>query len=166
MNNLNQRILDVLRASKKINPSELESLQAQCAQEGKGKLKEILIRRGLVSEKELVSILSAELKIPFLNLSKYKLSPELAKILSAELARRHKVVPVSRIGDTLTLAMPDPSNIFVIDDIALLTHCRVECVISTQKDIAEALDRLYGSPQESMHAIAKEMDFETEDIGK
>ena len=65
MTNLNQKILDILKASKKISPSELDSVQAQCAKEGKGRLKEILIRRGLVSEKELVSILSAELKIPF-----------------------------------------------------------------------------------------------------
>ncbi len=160
MINLNERIIGLLTASKRLSPQDIEKALAVCTKENKGKLREVLVRMGLITEKELISLLSEELKIPFLNLSKYKIQAELAKELPEELARKHNIVPLSRIGDTLTLAMSDPSNIFAIDDISIVTNCKVECVISSEKDISDALDRLYAGERENIHAIAKEMSSE------
>lgn len=158
MINVNERILEILKTSQKISLADADKILASCAKEGKGKLREKLVRMGIVSEKEWVSLLSNELKIPFLNLSKYKLPAELVKILPEELARKHKMIPISKIGGTLTLALADPSNIFAIDDISILTSCKVECVISSEKDILDAVDRLYANERENIHSIAKEMD--------
>ncbi len=152
--NLSERVIEALKASKRLTDADIQKALAEYAKNTSGKLRDVLVRMGLVSEKELMSLLSVELKIPFLNLSKYKIDPQLAKLVPEKLARKHQIVPVSKIGTTLTLAIVDPFNIFAIDDISILTQCKVDCVISTEKDIVEALDRVYVNESENMSAIA------------
>ncbi|MBI2095834.1 MAG: Flp pilus assembly complex ATPase component TadA [Candidatus Omnitrophica bacterium] len=154
MKNLNDRLLEILKASGQISGKDAEGVLEEHGKNPGEKIRNILIRKGLVAEKELISILGAELKIPFLNLSKYKIDPEVIRLVSEKLARAHQAVPVSRIGGKLTIAIADPLNIVAIDDIALHTGTRVDCVISTEKDIQEALDRFYPRAGEDMTALA------------
>ncbi len=166
MRNVSERIVEALKSSKRINEADIARALAEYAKDSKGKLRDVLVRMGLISDKELTSLLSAVLKIPFLNLAKYKIDPEIAKIIPEKLARKHQIVPVSKIGSTLTLAMVDPFNIIAVDDIGLLTKSKIDCVLATEKDILEALDRAYVSDAQSMKEIASQLGGEDLEVIK
>jgi len=158
MKNLSERIIEVLKNTKRIKTTDIQKALELYSKEEKGKLRDVLVRMGLITEKELISLLSMELEIPFLNLSKYKIKPELAQIIPEKVCRKHQLIPISKIGEKITLAMADPVNIVAIDDIMLLTNMKVECVIATEKDIEEALDRLFSNEMENITALAKAAD--------
>src|SRR5262245_16848712 len=140
MKNLSERIIEVLKETKRLSDEDIQKALAAYAKEEKGKLRDVLVRMGFVSEKELTSLLSMELKIPFLNLAKFKIDPEIGKLIPEKIARKHSLIPTSKIGNTITIAMADPMNIVATDDIAILTKSKVDVVISTEKDIQDALD--------------------------
>ena len=145
MKNISERIIEALKKSNRISEADIQKALAVYAKEGGGKLADVLVRMELISENELISILGDELNMPFLNLAKYKLDPDLGQMVPEKLARKYQIVPISKMGKTLTLAVRDPFNILAIDDIAAFTKHKVDCVISTEKEITNALDRLYAS---------------------
>ncbi len=157
MKNLSERIIEVLKSTKRISEADIQKALMLYAREGKGKLRDVLVHMGIISDVELTSLLSVELKIPFLNLAKYQINPDIAKLIPEKLARKYQIIPISKIGNTITLAMADPFNIIAVDDISLLTKSKIDCVISAEKDILTALDKLYVSEQESIHKIAEEL---------
>lgn len=164
MRNLSESIIEALKSTNRISEEDIQKALIQFAKEENGKLRDILVRMGLITEKELASLLSLELKIPYLNLSKYKINPELGKLVPEKMARTHLIIPVSKIGAKLTVAMTDPLNIFAVDDIAILTQSKVDCVISTEKDILEAIDKLYINEKEDMSSIVEEIAAADEDV--
>ena len=166
MKNLSERIVEVLKSSKRINEADITRALVEYAKDSKGKLRDVLVRMGLITDKELTSLLSAELKIPFLNLAKYKIDPEIVKMIPEKLARKHQIVPVSKIGTTLTLAMVDPFNIIAVDDIGILTKSKIDCVLATEKDILDALERAYVSDAQTMKEIATQLGGEDLEVVK
>lgn len=154
---LNQMIIETLQKNHRVSEEEIQKAVDQCSQDPKLKLWNILAQKGLVEEKDLALMLSVELEIPFLNLSRYKIGPEVAKLIPEKFARKHHIVPVSRIGSQITVAMADPLNIFAVDDISILTKSRVDCVIASEKDIQDAIEKLYASEQQSIDSIAQEI---------
>ncbi len=166
MKNLSERIVEVLKASKRISEEDIQKALVEYAKEGSGKLRNVLVRMGLISDKELTSLLSAELEIPFLNLNKYKIDPEIVRLIPEKMARKHQIVPVSRMGSTLTLAMVDPFNIIAVDDIGILTKSKIDCVLATEKDVFDALDKVYASEGESMKEIASQLGGEDLEVVK
>ena len=157
MKNLSERVIEVLKATKRITEADIQKALILYAGEGKGKLRDVLVNMGLISDVELTSLLSVELKIPFLNLAKYQIHPGIAKLIPEKVARKYQIIPISKIGNTITLAMADPFNIIAVDDISLITKSKIDCVISAEKDIQQALDKLYVGDTESMHAIVEEI---------
>ena len=157
MKNLSERIIEVLKATKRISEADIQKALMLYAREGKGKLRDVLVQMGVIGDVELTSLLSVELKIPFLNLAKYQINPDVAKLIPEKLARKYQIIPISKIGNTITLAMADPFNLIAVDDISLLTKSRIDCVISAEKDILTALDKLYVNEQENIHKIAEEL---------
>ena len=122
-----------------------ESLQKAIAvQKEKNKpLSDILVEMGLVTKNDLMVILSQELGIPPMNLSRYKIDPEVLRLIPKKTAKHYKILPVSKMGTMLTLAMADPLNIFAIDDIKSLTGFKISPVITTDKDIQDAVSKYY-----------------------
>ncbi|MBI4431903.1 MAG: Flp pilus assembly complex ATPase component TadA [Candidatus Omnitrophica bacterium] len=155
MKNLSERVIEVLKKSKRLSEEDLQKALMVYAKEGRGKLRDVLVHLGLITEKELLSLLSEELKVPFLNLAKYKVNQELAKLIPEKLARKHQIIPISKIGGTLTIAVSDPLNVVAVDDISLFTKHKIECVVSPEKDIRDALDKLYISEHDSMSEVMK-----------
>ncbi len=165
MKNLSERIVEVLKTSKRISEADIQKALIEYAKDGtNGKLRNVLVRMGLISDKELTSLLSEELKVPFLNLAKFKIDGEIVKMIPEKLARKYQIVPVSKMGSTLTLAMVDPFNIIAVDDIGILTRSKIDVVLATEKDILEALDKVYAVEGESIKDIANQLgggeDFE------
>ena len=98
---------------------------------------------GIVADRDFLTILSQELDIPPIDMSRVVLDEEVMGMVSEKLARRHSVIPLSRIGDDITLVVSNPTDIVAIDDIKTVTGCNVELVLATRRDLQDALKSFY-----------------------
>jgi len=114
-----------------------------------GKLGFNLVKLGLVKEEEITRVLSQQYGVPAINLSKIEIDDAVVKLIPSEVAQKYLIMPVSRTGATLTIAMMDPTNVFAMDDIKFMTGYNVEPVVASEVAIKEAIDRYYGS----IHAL-------------
>jgi type IV pilus assembly protein PilB len=103
----------------------------------------ILMDQGVTSEWEIAATLGKQLNVPFITLSQYDIDKEVLKSIPKEIVIKYNIVPVDRTGDTLTVALPDPNNIFILDELRLLTKCQIVPVISFENDIKEAISRYF-----------------------
>lgn len=142
MLNLKEKLLDMLAKSKGIPREKLDNL-IQSQKKKNLPLRKLLVSEGIVSEQELLSILSEHLYIPYLRLSKYKFDPKIIALIPEQFCRRYVIIPLSRIGNTLTIAMSDPLDIFTLDDLKTLTNCEVDIVLGSEREIKEAIDSQY-----------------------
>ncbi|MBI4355338.1 MAG: Flp pilus assembly complex ATPase component TadA [Candidatus Omnitrophica bacterium] len=152
---LKKRLLELLKKHRLVSSEAMErALQIQRAQGGS--LSEILVKQGVVSSKDLMGLLSAELNIPPINLGKCTLDPEVVKLVPERLARQYHVVPIAKLGHTLTVAMADPMNIFALDDLKMLTKFEIDPVLAADEDIMKTLGGIYGQEREGMTALVEE----------
>src|SRR6266571_1870504 len=114
-----------------------------------GRLGSILITLGFVDDDDITSVLSRQYGVPSINLAYFEIDPSVIKLIPAEVAQKYLIVPLSRVGSTLTIATADPTNVFAMDDIKFMTGFNVEPVVSSEASIQEALEKYYGS----VHAI-------------
>lgn len=122
-------------------------------------LGEALVQRGLIHEKDLLLLLVRELHIPSIDLSKFKLDPRLKEVVPERLARQYKLIPIALLGDSMTVALADPFNIFAVDDLRDLTGKRIDVVMGTATQISETIERYYGgSDRTSVSDISKDID--------
>jgi len=133
-----------------------EALQEQ--RKKGGSLSRIIYKKGFADEKTLMACLSEQLNIPPINLSKFKISKEVIEIIPKTIAKKYSIIPISKMGKTLTIAMLDPLNVFATDDLKSATGYEIDPVIATEKDILNAIDQYY---QESfdMKEILKDIDI-------
>jgi type IV pilus assembly protein PilB len=114
-----------------------------------GKLGLNLVKLGLVREEDITRVLSQQYGVPAINLSKIEVDDSVVKLIPSEVAQKYLIMPVSRTGATLTIAMVDPTNVFAMDDIKFMTGYNVEPVVASEVAIKEGIDRYYGS----IHAL-------------
>ena len=138
------RIGELLLKEQRITAAQLdEALEHQKA--NGGKLGYNLVKLGFAKDEELASLLSRQYGVPSINLSQFDIDAGVIKLVPAATAQKYEIVPVSRVGSTLTIAMSDPTNVFAVDDIKFMTGYNVEPVVAGQDAIATAIDRYYGS---------------------
>jgi type IV pilus assembly protein PilB len=133
-----------------ISVSQLQQAEEEQRKNGT-RLGSSLIKLGALQEDELLSFLSKQYRVPSINLDEFQVDPEVAKLLSPEIAKKHMVVPVHRAGASLVVAMADPSNILAVDEIKFLTNFNVEVVVAGEAQIERALERAYGSEAEATY---------------
>lgn len=109
-----------------------------------GRLESNLVRLGYIKEDELLSFLSSQYRVPSIKLSKIEINPSIIKLIPSSIAKKYFIIPVNRIGSKLTLAMADPSNILVIDEIKFMTGFNVEPVVASGTEIVDAIKKYYG----------------------
>jgi type IV pilus assembly protein PilB len=114
-----------------------------------GKLGFNLVKLGFVKEEDITRVLSQQYGVPAINLAKIEIDDGVVKLIPSEVAQKYLIMPVSRTGATLTIAMVDPTNVFAMDDIKFMTGYNVEPVVASEVAIKEAIDRYYGS----IHAL-------------
>jgi type IV pilus assembly protein PilB len=114
-----------------------------------GKLGLNLVKLGFVKDEDLTRILSQQYGVPSIHLPKVEIDDAVVKLIPSEVAQKYLIMPVSRSGSTLTIAMVDPTNVFAMDDIKFMTGYNVEPVVCSETAIKEAIDRYYGS----IHAL-------------
>jgi len=121
------------------------------------RLGKMLVQLGFMTEERLIEILSAQLEIPTINLGEMFIPPEIAQILPEEFCRSYKIIPLSIQGKVLTLAMHDPSNQRTIDHIRFKVQMEINPVMSSEKEILEAINRVYtgSSSGEAMRELSR-----------
>ena len=125
-------------------------------------LREVLLKECFVDETKLISVLSESLYIPTLNLSNYRIDASLAEVVPERMSRQYLLVPISRIGDNLTVAMADPLNIFALDDLRLFTGHKIEPVIALEKDILQAINNVYRHKEHTVSFLTQEKEKEAD----
>jgi len=157
MSSLKDRLTDILIKNNLLTPGQLT--QALEVQKSKGgKLSDIIVALKFVSESNLISALSEGLNFPLIDLKRFKVDPEVVKIIPAQISRHYQIIPVSRIGDTVTLAMADPLNVFAIDHVESLTGYKINPIISSAQDISQAIDMSYpDTTKDTIGDLVKEM---------
>lgn len=139
---LRDKILEVLKSQAGFDEKKFNAAVKLQSQKG-GSLSKILIDSGVVSQKDFMLILSRQLNIPPINLSRYKLDPGLMQIFQEDIIRGYKVAPLSKIGKVLTVALSDPFDVFVLDRLKVVGDYRIEIVLATEDDIKSVLDNFY-----------------------
>ena len=148
------RIGDLLLKEQLITAAQLsEALEYQ--KSNGGKLGYSLVKLGFAKDEEIASLLSRQYGVPSINLSQFDIDADVIKLVPAATAQKYEIVPVSRVGATLTIAMSDPTNVFAVDDIKFMTGYNVEPVVAAQTAIVKAIDRYYGDGDGDSQANAK-----------
>ena len=136
------RIGEMLIKQRLITTQQLQEAVSQQKVNG-GKVGPILIGLGYVKDEDLTALLSRQYGVPSINLSQFEIDVRVARIIPSETARKYQVIPVSRSGATLTIAMTDPTDVFAVDDIKFMTGYNVETVVASETAVLAALDKYY-----------------------
>jgi type IV pilus assembly protein PilB len=138
------RIGEILLKEKRITPDQLQQALTHQKANG-GKLGFNLVRMGFVKDEEICSLLSKQYGVPSINLSQFDIDASVIKLIPADTALKYQILPLSRAGATLTIAMTDPTNVFAMDDIKFMTGYNVEPVVASETAVAEAIQKYYPS---------------------
>ena len=137
------RIGEVLLKEKRITPEQLQEALNYQRQNG-GKLGFNLIKLGYVKDDEITALLSKQYGVPSIALGQFDVDATVVKLVPAETAQKYQIIPLSRSGATLTIAMTDPTNVFAMDDIKFMTGYNVEPVVASETAVIEAITKYYG----------------------
>jgi type IV pilus assembly protein PilB len=138
------RIGELLLKEKRITPAQLQEALNYQKQHG-GKLGFNLVKLGHVKDEEITALLSKQYGVPSINLSQFDIDPGVIKLVPADTANKYQIVPLSRSGATLTIAMTDPTNVFAMDDIKFMTGYNVEPVVASETAVLEAIQKYYAA---------------------
>src|SRR5262249_37335670 len=105
-----------------------------------GKLGLNLVKLGVVTGEDMHRVPSQQYGVPAINLTKVEIDATVVKLIPSEVAQKYLIIPVSRTGATVTIAMVDPTNVFAMDDIKFMTGYNVEPVVASEVAIKEAID--------------------------
>ena len=136
------RIGDLLLKEKRITPAQLQDALNYQKNNG-GKLGLNLVKLGFVTDEEITSLLSKQYGVPSINLTQFEIDPSVIKLIPADTAQKYQIIPLSRSGATLTIAITDPTNVFAMDDIKFMTGYNVEPVVASETAVTEAIKRYY-----------------------
>jgi type IV pilus assembly protein PilB len=138
------RIGELLLKEKRITPEQLQEALSYQRQNG-GKLGANLVKLGFVKDEEITSLLSKQYGVPSISLNQFEIDPAVIKLVPAETAHKYQIIPLSRVGATLTIAMTDPTNVFALDDLKFMTGYNVEPVVAWETAVLDAIQKYYGA---------------------
>jgi type IV pilus assembly protein PilB len=136
------RIGELLLKEKRITPAQLQEALNYQKTNG-GKLGFNLVHLGFVKDEEITALLSKQYGVPSINLAQFDVDAAVIKLIPSETANKYQIVPLSRSGATLTIAMTDPTNVFAMDDIKFMTGYNVEPVVASETAVSEAIQKYY-----------------------
>ncbi|MFA5155900.1 MAG: GspE/PulE family protein [Candidatus Omnitrophota bacterium] len=155
MQTLRETIIDILLKSKRLSEAQIkDALRIQ--KENDLPLRKVLVEHGFIPEEVLLALLAEQLYIPTLHISKYKFDPDIISLIPGSMAAQYKMIPLSRMGNTLTVAMADPLNIFALDDIKAYTGCNIDTVLCPEAEISDTIDRQYRAATKDMQQLLQE----------
>src|SRR5690242_7145849 len=157
---MSAKLGEILVRENLISPQNLrEALDYQ--REHGGRLGFNLVKLGIISDDMITAVLSRQYGIPSVNLELFNIDPGVIGLIPQDVAQKHSVLPLSRVGATLTLAMVDPTNVFAMDDVKFMTGLNVEPVLVAETSVQEAIAKYYGSSREiELASMAEEVKYE------
>jgi type IV pilus assembly protein PilB len=144
---MSQRLGDLLVREKVITQEQLDQALKSQKADG-GRLGSVLVKLGFLSDEDVTNFLSRQYGVPAINLNYFEIDPAVVKLVPQETARRYQILPLSRVGASLTIAMVDPTNVFAMDDIKFMTGFNIEPVVASETSIMEGIDKAYAGPAE------------------
>ncbi|MDD4956683.1 MAG: GspE/PulE family protein [Candidatus Omnitrophica bacterium] len=154
-NTLTEKIIDNLKHVPSMDHGRLESFVDE-TRKLSGNIVNFLMESDIIPPREMLGVLGTALDIPPIDVSRISLDRDLMALVTEKLERRYSVLPISRIGKEITLAVANPTDILAIDDIKTITGCDIELVLSTKKDIQDILSSFYDEADEDISTIIDE----------
>lgn len=160
----------LLISSGLINEKQLETALSEQKKNPGEKLGSILVKLNFLDESKLVNFLGKQFNLPTIDLANYEIDPHLKDIIPSETARKHRILPIDKFGNILTVAVADPSDMDARQDIRFITNCEVEAIIAPESQIMEALDKYYEKDDEltevldNLEETAMEVIEEADDV--
>jgi type IV pilus assembly protein PilB len=155
---MSAKLGEILVRENLLTPQQLrEALEFQ--REHGGRLGFNLVKLGLVSDDMITAVLSRQYGVPSVNLELFDIDESVIRLIPREVAEKYSVLPLSRVGATLTLAMVDPTNVFAMDDIKFMTGLNIEPVVVSEASVQEAIARYYSQSREIVLAREFEESF-------
>jgi len=153
---VNRRLGDLLVADGLLTAEQLRKALAE--QKGSPeKIGSVLIRLNYINDDQLIGFLSRQYGVPSITLAQLDIDSDVLKLVPAPIARKYEVLPVRKMGNSLALAMADPTNVFALDDIAFMTNLQVLPLVASQTAIKKAIDRNYESKTEAITSVLSDM---------
>src|SRR5258708_28359897 len=144
---MSERLGDLLVREKIITTDQLDkALKAQKEAGPQARLGSTLVKMGVITGEEVTNFLSRQYGVPAINLQYFEIDASVVKLVPEETAKRYQLLPLSRVGASLTIAMVDPTNVFAMDDIKFMTGFNIEPVVASEPAIMEAIENAYVSP--------------------
>jgi len=154
---MSQRLGDLLVKEKVITPEQLEQA-SKVQKETNCRLGSALVKLGFMSDEDVTNFLSRQYGVPAINLSYFEIDASVVKLIPFETAKRYQILPLSRVGASLTIAMVDPTNVFAMDDIKFMTGFNIEPVVASESSILEGIEKAYGTThQEDLEQVMQSM---------
>jgi type IV pilus assembly protein PilB len=139
-----------------ITEQQLQEALAVHKQKGGGRLVSTLVKMGFIEEEKLLGFLARQYRLPSVSLTAHQhIDPALIKLVPLELVKKHLVLPLKRVGATLTVALCDPTNLFALDDLKFWTNYTIEPVLTGESALLEAIKKYYGGGGNAQAVSAK-----------
>ena len=122
-----------------------------------------LVKLGFVQETEITKMLARQYRMPAVDLARFEVDPKIVKMIPSDVALKHVVLPLKREGRTLTVAMADPTNLGIIDDLKFITRYDIFPVIAGEYTLRTALDKYYEQTDQQLDKLIEEIGEETEE---
>jgi type IV pilus assembly protein PilB len=117
-----------------------------------------LVSAGAVSENELTRLLSRQYRVPAVDLAEVEVDPKILKLVPADFSSKHLVLPLRRVGRTLTVAMASPTDLSVIDDLKFITRFDIDAVVAGEYSLRNAIDRYYDVSNDRLGELLEELE--------
>jgi type IV pilus assembly protein PilB len=155
---MSQRLGDLLVKEKIITPEQLEQA-SKVQKEQSCRLGSALVKLGFLTDEDVTNFLSRQYGVPAINLSYFEIDPAVVKLIPFETAKRYQILPLSRVGASLTIAMVDPTNVFAMDDIKFMTGFNIEPVVASESSILAGIEKAYGggTKEEDLETVMQSM---------
>src|SRR5947208_6729770 len=151
---MSQRLGDLLVKEKVITPEQLEQA-VRMQKESGSRLGAALVKLGFLSDEDVTNFLSRQYGVPAINLSFFEIDAAVVKLIPHETAKRYQILPLSRVGASLTIAMVDPTNVFAMDVNQFTTGFNIDPVVASESAIMEGIDKAYNTaaPEEDLEKV-------------
>ncbi|HEX4784381.1 MAG TPA: type IV-A pilus assembly ATPase PilB [Candidatus Sulfotelmatobacter sp.] len=155
---MSQRLGDLLVKEKIITPEQLEQA-SKVQKEQSCRLGSALVKLGFLTDEDVTNFLSRQYGVPAINLSYFEIDAAVVKLIPFETAKRYQILPLSRVGASLTIAMVDPTNVFAMDDIKFMTGFNIEPVVASESSILAGIEKAYGggTKEEDLETVMQSM---------
>src|SRR6059036_635892 len=145
---MSQRLGDLLVKEKVISAEQLQQA-SKVQKDANCRLGSALVKLGFLTDEDVTNFLSRQYGVHAINLSYFEIDPTVVKLIPFETAKRYQILPLSRVGASLTIAMVDPTNVFAMDVIKFMTGFNIEPVVASESSILEGIEKAYGTTQQA-----------------